>query len=122
MRLTKTERIALLMTAVLLLVTAGFYLGRDRDAPAVLVKPAVELPAAAPASGSRPVNINTADAETLQTLSGVGAALAERIIAYREENGGFASVTDITRVHGIGSKIYEQNRDRMTVDGEEETP
>ena len=49
------------------------------------------------------ININTADAETLQKLPGIGDVLAARIIDYRTENGPFSSVRDLQNVDGIGA-------------------
>lgn len=60
------------------------------------------------------VDINTADAQQLQTLKGVGPALAERIIAYREEHGPFTCVEDLLQVSGIGEHTLEQFKDRAT--------
>ena len=61
------------------------------------------------------VDINTADKETLMTLSGVGESYAERIINYREQNGGFKSVQELTDIRGIGQSLVEKNRDLLTV-------
>jgi competence ComEA-like helix-hairpin-helix protein len=55
-----------------------------------------------------PVNINTADADLLQTLPGIGPKTAERIIQYRETAGRFGSVEEIQNVKGIGPKKYEK--------------
>ena len=63
-----------------------------------------------------PVNINTADAETLATLQGIGEKRAEAIIDYRNRYGPFVSVDDLVKVKGIGVKTVEKNRDRMTVE------
>lgn len=57
-----------------------------------------------------PVNINTADAETLMTIPGVGQTLAERIISYREEWGDFIAPEELMEVDGIGEKKFEQIR------------
>ena len=63
-----------------------------------------------------PVNINTADAETLALeLMGVGPALAAAIIDYRETNGDFATPEALTRVSGIGNRIIEMNRENILV-------
>lgn len=62
------------------------------------------------------VNINTAGAEELQTLTGIGPVLAERIIAYREEHGPFRSVEDLLEVKGIGEATLEKLRDDVTVE------
>ena len=61
------------------------------------------------------VDINTADKETLMTLSGVGAAFAERIIDYREQHGGFRSVQELADIRGIGPALIEKNKDALTV-------
>lgn len=55
-----------------------------------------------PAVSPGPVNLNTADAATLETLPGVGPATAAAIVADRERNGPFATVDDLERVRGIG--------------------
>lgn len=57
------------------------------------------------------VNINTADKAVLCLLPGVGEVLAERIIEYRENNGGFAAPEDIMRVKGVGEKNFEKMKD-----------
>lgn len=61
------------------------------------------------------VNINTADAATLQELPGIGPALADRIVAEREAHGWFASVDDLMRVSGIGSKKLDGIRDQVVL-------
>lgn len=61
------------------------------------------------------VNLNTATSAQLQTLPGVGPVLAERIIAYREQHGGFESVSDLRKVTGIGDARYDELKDRVTV-------
>lgn len=62
------------------------------------------------------VNLNTADAATLQReLAGVGATKAQAIVAYREEHGNFASVDELLEVKGIGEATLEKNRDKLTV-------
>lgn len=70
--------------------------------------------AAAPAGDGR-VNLNTADAVALDTLPRIGAAMAERIIQWRESNGRFTSVEDLLAVPGIGEKMLEALRDLVTV-------
>ncbi len=52
------------------------------------------------------VNLNAANAETLQRIPGIGPAMAERVLAYRKENGGFRSVEDLLNVSGIGEKKF----------------
>ena len=56
------------------------------------------------------IDINTASAERLALLSGIGAVKAAAIVTYREQNGAFESVEDLTKVSGIGPATIEKNR------------
>lgn len=71
--------------------------------------------AAGQKAGAAKVNVNTAGAEELQTLPGVGPATAKAIIAWREENGRFRSVDDLLDVSGIGKATLAKFRDRVSV-------
>lgn len=86
------------------------------DGEQIYVPAIGEVPAAAPgASGTGKVNINTADAATLDTLPRVGPAMAARIIEWRETNGRFSSVEDLMNVTGIGDKTFEGLKDLVTI-------
>ena len=61
------------------------------------------------------VNINTASAAELQTLSGIGPSMAQSIIDERTQNGAFASVDDLMRVSGIGEKKLAKIKDCICV-------
>jgi len=61
------------------------------------------------------VNINSANKEELKTLTGIGDAKADAIINYREENGGFKSVEELTKVNGIGEKTLEKFFDKVDI-------
>lgn len=61
------------------------------------------------------VDLNTADQATLETLPGIGPALAGRIIAWREEHGGFSTIDDLLDVSGIGQARLDDLRDRVRV-------
>ncbi len=61
------------------------------------------------------ININTADAALLDTLPGIGPALAGRIVAYREEYGPFPHPACITEVAGIGESLYQNIADKICV-------
>ncbi len=62
------------------------------------------------------ININTAPAEELMKLQGVGEAIAARIVAYREKNGPFEKAEDIMKVKGIGEKTFTKIKERITVE------
>ena len=58
-----------------------------------------------------PVNINTADAQTIaDSLNGIGIKKAEAIVAYREKNGDFKTIESLTAVSGVGEKTVEKNK------------
>lgn len=65
---------------------------------------------------AQPVNINTADANTLASaIKGIGLVKAEAIIEYREKNGPFKSVDDLAGVKGIGYQTVDRIRESITV-------
>jgi competence protein ComEA len=61
------------------------------------------------------VNLNTASLEELKMLPGIGDTKAQAIIDYRNDEGPFRSIDELTRVKGIGDKTLEELRDRITV-------
>ena len=71
------------------------------------------LPAVAAAA---PVNVNTADAETIsESLQGVGLSKARAIVEYRQKHGPFRSADDLSLVKGIGERTVELNRNDILV-------
>jgi competence protein ComEA len=70
---------------------------------------------AAGAAPSAPINLNSATAEQLDTLDGVGPATAQKILEYRTQHGGFSSVEDLAQVSGIGPKKLEALKAQVTV-------
>lgn len=73
---------------------------------------------AAPAANSAQggfVNLNTATKEELDTLPGIGPAMASRIIEYRQANGSFKSIEDIKEVKGIGEAKFAKMKDRLRI-------
>ena len=67
------------------------------------------------ASSDGVININTANAEELDRLPGIGPAMAQRIIEYRETNGGFKTIEDLQNVKGIGAKKFENLKNKVTL-------
>jgi len=70
---------------------------------------------AAPAVAAEPVNLNQANAEKLTSLDGIGEVLAERIVEFRQANGGFDSVGQLSKVEGIGAKTVAALEGRVAV-------
>lgn len=89
----------------------------DGEQIVVPVVGAVAVPDASGGSapGDDRIDLNTADGADLETLPRIGPALAERIIAWRDENGRFQSVDDLLAVPGIGEKLLEGLRDGVRV-------
>lgn len=116
-RPTKSEIILLGLTAVFLCALAGLSL-RDRQdrVPGVVIETEAEVPREEIAPDFPAVDLNTATAEELDTLPGIGESLARRIIAYREANGPFGSIEEIMEVSGIGEAKFAELEDRVTVD------
>ncbi|MCK5663663.1 MAG: helix-hairpin-helix domain-containing protein [Thiotrichaceae bacterium] len=67
------------------------------------------------------VNINTADAKALETLTGIGSTKAAAIVTYRTENGKFISVEDLSKVKGIGQKTVDKLKADAEVSGGNKT-
>ena len=66
--------------------------------------------------GTKKVNLNTADATELMTLSGIGETKAESIIRYREKVGAFQSIEELKQVSGIGDAMFERVRENIVVE------
>ena len=79
---------------------------------------ALSLAMALPAFAATPVNINTADAQTIATsLDGVGLSKAQAIVTYRKAHGAFKNVDEVGDVKGIGTKTLARNRDAIHLSG-----
>jgi len=66
-------------------------------------------------SANKKININTASAKELEELPGIGAAIAQRIVDYRNQNGPFSDIEEIQNVSGIGSSRFNQIKDLIDV-------
>lgn len=75
-----------------------------------------EIAGGSESAEQKKVNLNTADSSELQTLSGIGEAKAEAILAYREEHGGFSSIEEIMNVPGIKESTFFGIKDKIAVE------
>jgi competence protein ComEA len=98
------------MTRILMAALVAIALGTT--AVSAQTKPPAPPPTA---TASAPVNLNTATAEQLATIPGVGPKMAERIIDYRQKNGGFKKVEDLMNVSGVGEKSFLKMKPLITV-------
>jgi competence protein ComEA len=81
----------------------------------LVVAPLTALAQQGSAPSNEKVNLNTATLEQLQTLPGVGPAIAKSIVEYRTKVGKFSKIEDILNVKGIGEKKYQRMKDRLTI-------
>lgn len=134
MKQRKTGVIILGITAAFLIFCFGYYFGGKAQGDEVrlitaqaetqitteetsVIQPrgmASEAPSET-SLGTR-LNINTATAEQLETLPGIGTVIAGRIVEYRETNGPFQTVEELKNVSGIGEKRFQDICDLVTVE------
>ncbi|MCQ0004610.1 ComEA family DNA-binding protein [Actinomadura madurae] len=72
-------------------------------------------PPPGPAPPGAPLDLNTATADQLDDLPGVGPVLAQRIVAYRTEHGGFRSIDQLQDVSGIGARRFADLKPKVRV-------
>ena len=99
-------------TTLVLVATLSLFVGLGR------AYAGVEQNAQSKASGTESirVNLNTASAEELARLPGIGPKVAARIVTYREENGRFQKAEELMNVRGIGEKTFSRLRDKVYVE------
>lgn len=127
----KKPRLSILFAVTLLFAvfTLGFFLGRNGNHGSVELSVPASMQTSPPQTTlpepttpetvavTFPIDINRADAGQLTALPGIGEVLAQRIIAYREENGSFLSTDELKNVEGIGEKRLEAILDLITIGG-----
>ena len=86
----------------------------DKDHPA-RVRPASSTSDRSHRDAHDKVNINTADVKELMTLTGVGRKVAEKIVEYRDSHGPFKKVDELKKVEGVGTGVWEKNRERVVI-------
>jgi len=112
MRHIKFHWLALVLCVSFSLFALGYYLGGQpqRGTYTIVTESVPDAPPLIPSTephGDMRINVNTATIEELTDLPGIGPALGQRIVDYREENGPFSAPEDLIGVSGIGPKILE---------------
>lgn len=114
--LSKGEKLAVLLTALLLAAAVVFLCtwesGAGRYSLSAMPEP---TPAPTPVPTPLLVDLNTATAQELDQLPGIGEVLSERIVAYRTENGPFQTIEEIMDVDGIGESVFADLSPYITV-------
>jgi len=120
---------ALVIATIAAVLAAVVLLARQNDNALTLIIPPQEAPAEAPAQAAAPgsspaqtqieglIDLNTAPANLLDTLPGIGPALAQAIVDYRENVRPFQSIAEVQEVSKIGPVTYENIRNLVTVSG-----
>lgn len=130
------ELTLLVLAAVGIVFTAGIIVGRHSGGTRITVTepgtrsispeetdtnsdngiPSLPLLSDGEEAETKPVNLNTAGEEELAALPGIGPKLAQAIISYREEHGGFTVPAELMNVSGIGEGKYEKLKDLVCVE------
>lgn len=114
----KKSTIFALIAATLIFAAfvAGFYIGKNTATGDIKIS-IMGTTAPTDSTENSPVNINTATAEELMTLPGIGRELAQRIVDYRVLHGSFRSTADLILVEGIGEKTLQNLLPYITIGG-----
>ena len=128
----KKQKIPLLLvlTVAFASFTVGLFIGRNKIADPVILSVPVSMRTLPPETSEAPVeetipaptvtfpiDILHAQKEDLMALPGIGDVLAQRILDYREQVGGFSSIEELMNVEGIGKKRFEAIYDLITIGG-----
>ncbi len=108
------------LTAAFLCLLLGLFIGRQNADDRVTLFHKDDRVITLDSLDDGLININTATLEELELLPGIGQVLAQRIIAYRRDNGAFRNPEDLCRVEGIGTKIFGALEEYITTGGNNE--
>ncbi len=108
----KQQWILLGITAVFLCLIIGIFVGRNLTGAYIPVNKVISTDTTDTNNTTQPqdgkIDLNTANLQQLQLIPGVGEVIAQRILDYRTDQGGFQAVEELLNVSGIGEKKFEQ--------------
>ena len=114
MTANKLNRYWTLITILLVaIIIVGGIVAWLRYSPSQAVE--ISIPQVGEEQERQKIDINRAEVRQLKTLPGIGDILAQRIVDYRQQNGPFHDIKELTEVAGIGTGKYEQIKDLITV-------
>lgn len=102
-----------LLCVLFLCFCTGLFFGRNLNRDVIVTL----TPNTRPATVSAPIDLNRADRNTLTTLPGIGEALANQILAYRDTHGPFTSLAELLNIDGIGPERLEALLPYLTTGG-----
>ena len=111
----KPQWILIGITVIFIFLLTGVFIGRNTAGAYIPVNDITDTVSQEQNLNNGQIDINTATLEQLQMIPGIGEAIAQRIIDYRAENGGFDTIEEILNVSGIGEKKFEQIKPRIKV-------
>lgn len=118
MKLRLFHKIIIALTASVMIFCCGFLVGYSKNKTTINITTSdvsAENSSAESLPSSALININTAGAEELELLPGIGPALSAAIIEYRNTNGDFNTIEDIMNVKGISLMVYRSIESLITV-------
>lgn len=118
----KPQWIPIGITVVFLCIMLGIFIGRKTDRVYIPMDAFSTVPSESgpEADNIGKIDLNTATLQQLQLLPGIGPTMAQRILDYREIQGKFESIEQITNISGIGEKTFEKLKDYITVEVDHE--
>jgi len=110
------ELICFSLLAAFILLICGVFIGRNFGDRNYFISSPQNSSITETHTPTGRLNLNTATAEDLQMIPGIGPVLAERIVTYRQENGDFLAINELKNVQGIGDKTLRSIQDYVYVE------